>query len=190
MSFQRLQLHFDLVPPSFIIVGVCLQRQSSRFVIEGTIRWQLILWWWFYVLSKRYSKNNETMKYDDAWWVICSGGVGGSIGVGWVLLRQPECRQRAYEIYATIIDMSCGVIIERVGACIQSFNKNCNIQLFRCMLDRLWGAIGVFVMFIYRVGGGNQFLSVEGCMSYWNKTCCGFVSRGIVLQLLGGMPLQ
>ena len=27
-------------------------------------------------------------------------------------------------------------------------------------------------------------------MSYSNKTYCGVVSRGIVLQLLGGMPLQ
>jgi len=25
------------------------------------------------------------------------------------------------------------------------------------MLDRLWGAIGVFEMFIYRLGGANQF---------------------------------
>jgi len=48
-------------------------------------------------------------------------------------------------------------IIERVGACIQSFNANCNIQWFRCMLDRLWGAIGVFEMFIYRLGGANHF---------------------------------
>ena len=45
----------------------------------------------------------------------------------------------------------CGVIIERVGACIQSFNANCNIQWFRCMLDRLWGAIGVFEVLIYCV---------------------------------------
>ena len=29
---------FDLVPPSFIIVGVCLQPQSSRFVICSTVR--------------------------------------------------------------------------------------------------------------------------------------------------------
>ena len=98
--------------------------------------------------------------------MICSGGVGGLIGVGWVLLRQSERGQRAYEIFCNNNRHICGVIIERVGACIQSFNANCNIQWFRCMLDRLWGAIGVFVMFIYRVGGGNQFLSVEGCMSY------------------------
>ena len=58
------------------------------------------------------------------------------------------------------------------------------------MLGRARGAIGVFEMFIYRVGGANQFLSVGGCMSYSNKTCCGFVSRGIALQLFGGMPLQ
>ena len=51
----------------------------------------------------------------------------------------------------------CGAVIGCVGAIIQSINAICNIQWFRCMLGRLWGAIGVFEMFIYRVGGGNQF---------------------------------
>ena len=99
-SFQRLQLPFELVLPSFIIVGVGLQPQSSRFVIRCTIHWQLILWWRFYVLSMRYADNNETMEYDDAWWVICSVGVGGSIGAGWMLLLQPERCRRVFKFYA------------------------------------------------------------------------------------------
>ena len=63
-------------------------------------------------------------------------------------------------------------------------------KLFVYPLCRLGGAFGVFEMFICRVGGANHFLSVGGCMSYLNKTCCGLVSRGIVMQLLGGIPLQ
>ena len=47
--------------------------------------------------------NNETMKYIDEWLVICSGGVGGTIGVGWVLLLQPERGERDFKIYAIII---------------------------------------------------------------------------------------
>jgi len=34
------------------------------------------------------------------------------------------------------------------------------------------------------------FLSVEGVGELLDKYCRGFISRGIVLQLLGGMPLQ
>ena len=63
-------------------------------------------------------------------------------------------------------------------------------KLFVYPLCRLGGAFGVFEMFICRVGGANYFLSVGGCMSYLNKTCCGLVSIGIALQLFGGVPLQ
>ena len=55
----------------------------------------------------------------------------------------------------------CGVIIERVGACIQSFNANCNIQWFRCMLDRLWAANGVVEMLSYHVEWPIEFLLLE-----------------------------
>ena len=47
--------------------------------------------------------NNETMKYIDEWLVICSGGAGGTIGVGWVLLLQPERGECDFKIYAIII---------------------------------------------------------------------------------------
>ena len=50
-----------------------------------------------------YVDNNETMKYIDEWLVICSGGAGGTIGVGWVLLLQPERGERHFKIYAIII---------------------------------------------------------------------------------------
>jgi len=70
------------------------------------------------------------------------------------------------------------------------FDEFATPKLFAYALCRLGGAFGVFEMFICRVRGANQFLSVGGCMSYLNKTCRGLVLRGIVMQLLGGMPLQ
>ena len=45
-----------------------------------------------------YVDNNETMEYVDAWWMICSRGVGGSIGVGWVIVRLLKRGQRAIKI--------------------------------------------------------------------------------------------
>ena len=138
-SFQRLQLPIELVPPSYIIIGVCVQLQSSRFGIRGIIRWQSILWWRIYVLSKRYTDNNETMVYVDAWWVICSRGVGGSIGVGWVLLRQPERCQHKCEFCAIKVDKS---VVKLLNVWALSSNISMIFAIYNG-LDTCWTGSGV-----------------------------------------------
>ena len=122
--------------------------------------------------------------------MICSGGVGGSTGVGWVLLRQPERGQCAYEIYAIIISK---YMVQLLAVWVPASNFSMQIAIHNS-LDACKEGSGVQLVPLRCLcivkEGGSHFLSGEGCMSYFNKTCCGFVSRGIVLQLLGGMSLQ
>jgi len=89
-------------------------------------------------------------------WVDCSGSVGGSMGTDWVLLHQIERGRRAFKIYATkYLLLPCKYSTwGRLAICFEGI---CNTQTFTCTLDRLWGAIGVFEMFIYRLGGANHF---------------------------------
>ena len=58
------------------------------------------------------------------------------------------------------------------------------------MLGRARGAVGVFKMLINRAAVANWVFIGWGVGELLDKYCRGFVSRGIVLQLLGGMPLQ
>ena len=101
MSFQRLQLHFDLVLPSFTIVGVGLQPHISWYVHYFNVSEILIIIrqnchpWKTYIISTRIV---ESVNID---WVVCSGSVGESMGTGWVLLRQLERDLRASKFYAT-----------------------------------------------------------------------------------------
>ena len=91
--------------------------------------------------------------------------------VAWSTCLQNSCNKN---------QQICGVNIERYDIKLQLLNDIYNVQWFRCMLSRLWGAIGVFEMFIYRGGvanrilirwGMNELLKQNVPWLYWNKNC-------------------
>ena len=112
------------------------------------------------------------------------------MGTGWVLLRQLERDRRASKFYATKYSLlQCKY--STLGTSLHIVSMN--LQHLNCLHMRCAGSgvllVSLRCLFVVQEGP-IIFLSVGGCMSYLNKTCRGLVLRGIVMQLLGGMPLQ
>ena len=89
----------------------------------------LILGGRFCLLPKRYAADIRTMESDDARCVDCSWIVGGSMGAGRVLLRQPERGRRASTIHAIKTNNLAGADLGRCTSC-QSSDGIENVRMF------------------------------------------------------------
>ena len=101
MSFQQWQLHFEIVPPSFIITCVGLQPRINWYVHYLTCRRYFNYYTSKLPLLKRYIISTRIVESANVDWVDYCGSVGGSMGTGWVLLRQAERDRRAFKANAT-----------------------------------------------------------------------------------------
>ena len=96
-SFWSLQLAFELVPPSSITIGGNVQRISSGNVHYSTVSEILFLYVEFATKLKSYIISSHSVESANVEWMDCRGGVGGSMGVGWVFLWQVEIVRRAFK---------------------------------------------------------------------------------------------
>ena len=87
---MTLQYDFKVDPPFYIIIYGGLQLGSLRYVAFTIILASLIFSWLCCLLPMRYAKHHLNNVILDARWLNCSGRVGDSIGVGWLLLRRPQ----------------------------------------------------------------------------------------------------
>ena len=71
--------------------------------------------------------------------MICSWGVGGSIGVGWVLRRLLKRGQRAVKIYAIII---CKYVVQLLAVWALASNLSMQFTMSKG-LDACWSGLGV-----------------------------------------------
>jgi len=95
----------------------------------------------------------------DVEWMVYSGRAGGSIGVGWVLILQPEVCQLTFKIYATNYSiLQYGILDVRVPVCMYQPNKN--TQRFGCIMCRLEGAFEVLIMIIIHSVRDNWILKI------------------------------
>ena len=102
---------------------------SRQHFHQNAISEILILGGRFCLLPKRYAADIRTMESDDARCVDCSWIVGGSMGAGRVLLRQPERGRRASKIHAIKTNNLAGADLGRCTSC-QSSDGIENVRMF------------------------------------------------------------
>ena len=100
----------------------------------------LILGGRFCLLPKRYAADIRTMESDDARCVDCSWIVGGSMGAGRVLLRQPERGRRASKIHAIKTNNLAGADL---GRCTP-VNRPTGLKMYECLQARVHWVWGCF----------------------------------------------
>ena len=117
--------------------------------------------------------------------MICSGGVGGTIGVDWVLLLQAERGRRAFKFYAIKI---CKSVVQLLHVWMPASNLSMPIYKAK-RFSACWAGLGVQLVslrcLVIVEEWSIDFSLVKGMDELLYKYCRGFVSRGITMQPFG-----
>ena len=117
--------------------------------------------------------------------MISSRGVGGSIGVGWVIIRLLKRVQRAVKFYAIKI---CKSVVQLLHVWMPASNLSMPIYNAK-RFSACWAGLGVQLVslrcLVIVEEWSIDFSLVKGMDELLYKYCRGFVSRGITMQPFG-----
>ena len=117
--------------------------------------------------------------------MICSGGVGGTIGVGWVLLLQAERGRRAFKFYAIKI---CKSVVQLLHVWMPASNLSMPIYNAK-RFSACWAGLGVQLVslrcLVIVEEWSIDFSLVKWMMNYYTNIAVASFQEGLQCNHLG-----